>query len=78
MNRIRIIRHALGMSMNQLASAAGVTLISVYRYEVKDRIPDALTAIRMAKALGTTVEDLYPDPAAESQETAAGEYKEAI
>lgn len=78
MNRIRLRRRALRMSMKELANAAGVTFVSVYRYEVKGRIPDALTAIRLARALRTTVEDLYPDPAAEKPEAAADEYKAAI
>ncbi len=61
MSKLRRKRKERLMSMAQLAEAAGVKLISVYRYEVQGRIPDAATAIRLAKALGTTVEDLYDD-----------------
>lgn len=67
MSKLRRKRKERLMSMAQLAEAAGVKLISVYRYEVQGRIPDAATAIRLAKALGTTVEDLYDqvEPVAE-------------
>ena len=61
MSKLRRKRKERLMSMAQLAEAAGVKLISVYRYEVQGRIPDAATAIRLAKALGTTVEDLYDE-----------------
>lgn len=67
MSNLRKKRKEKLMSMAQLADAAGVTVISVYRYEVQGRIPDAETAVRLAKALDTTVEELYGD------EPAAGE-----
>lgn len=66
MSNLRKKRKEKLMSMAQLADAAGVTVISVYRYEVQGRIPDAETAVRLAKALDTTVEELYGDePAAD-------------
>ena len=62
MSTLRLKRKEMGMSMEQLADAAGVTLVSVYRYEVQGRVPDARTAIRLARTLGTTVEELYAEP----------------
>ena len=70
MSKLRRKRKELQMSMSQLAEAAGVTLISVYRCEVQGRIPDAATAIRLAKALGTTVEDLYDDSYLDAEDPA--------
>lgn len=55
---IKKIRLLAGMSQEQLASAAGVSRISIVRYESGERIPDLDVAVRIANALGVKVEDL--------------------
>lgn len=58
-NRIRQLRTARGMTMEELAHAAGVTLSTVSRIE-KGRIarPAWHTMVAMAQALGVTPNDL--------------------
>lgn len=55
---IKKIRLMAGMSQEQLAVAAGVSRISIVRYENGERSPDVDVAIRIANALGVKVDDL--------------------
>ncbi len=57
-------RKNLGLTQVQFSEKTGIPLRSYKRYEADEksndhRIPDAVTAIRIAKALGTTVENLW-------------------
>lgn len=72
MNSLHRIRVDRGMTMEQLARLAGTTVSSVYRYETGLREPSANTAVRLARALGVTVEDLVTayDKAQDNGETA--------
>ena len=59
MNNISDKRQLKGLTQNELAKLTGISAMSYHRYEKGDRVPDARTAIRIAKALGTTVEKLW-------------------
>lgn len=52
-------RHKAGFTQKQIANSVGIAEVSYKRYEYGNRVPDARTAIRIAKALNTTVEDLW-------------------
>lgn len=54
-------RKAVQMTRRELSDAVGVTESSIFRYERVGRIPDIFVAVRMANALGCTVEDLVSD-----------------
>lgn len=54
-------REKAGFTQVQVAREAHVTPMSYQRYEYGQRIPDAVTAVLIAKALGTTVEKLWGD-----------------
>ena len=54
-------RIAAGMSQEQLAEASGVTRASISRYENGERRPNVWTAIKIARALRCTVEDLLTE-----------------
>lgn len=58
MPKMRVIRMACGLSVEQLAAIVGVTKMSIYRYEQGLRIPDVAIAAKIAAALGCTIEDL--------------------
>lgn len=58
MTEMRRIRRAYGISVKALAASVGVTPMSIYRYEQGRRIPDADIALKIAAALGCTVEQL--------------------
>lgn len=60
MNRLRTTRLAQGMSQLRLATLAGCSLNMIYLLEHGHRRPRVDLAQRIARALGTTVEDLFP------------------
>lgn len=58
-NKIKKLRQQANLTQEQLAHVVGVTDTCYQSYEYGDREPKARTAIRIAKALGTTVEELW-------------------
>ena len=52
-------RTAAGMTQRQIAQKAGITDTGYLNYEHGKREPKVSTAIKIAKALNTTVEDLW-------------------
>ena len=63
-NVIRTKRQSLGLTQVQLADIANTPLRTYKRYEAdannkEHRTPDAVTAIRIARALESTVEELW-------------------
>ena len=60
-NRIAEFRKAKGLTQKQLAEALGMTTYqSLQQYENGRFVPNVYTAILIAKALDTTVEELFP------------------
>lgn len=65
-NALQLKRKSTGFTQAQLAKLAGVTERGYRKYEASPTaktksLPDLLTAIRIARALGTTVEQLWGD-----------------
>lgn len=60
MNRLREKREAAKLTQTALAVLAGVTQQSIH-YAENGTDPRVANGIRMARALGTTVEDLFGD-----------------
>lgn len=58
-NKLKEKRAIIGLTQVQVAKKADITERDYRRYECSDRKPNVLTAIRIAKALGTTVEELW-------------------
>ena len=58
-DKIKKLRQQANLTQKQLADVAGVTDTCYQHYEYGDRVPNARTAIRIAKALNTTVEELW-------------------
>lgn len=52
-------RKRAGLTQAQLAEKASISALSYQRYEYGEREPSVDTALRIAKALGTTVERLF-------------------
>ncbi|MCL6626892.1 substrate-binding domain-containing protein [Alicyclobacillus shizuokensis] len=61
-NRVREVRMQRGLSREHLAKAAGITRQSVGLIEAGKVSPNTVTALRLASALGETVETLFADP----------------
>ena len=58
MKKLEERRKAKGFTQQELATASGVTYVSIGRYERGERVPDINTAAKLAAALGCTVDDL--------------------
>ena len=58
MKELAEIRKRKGMTQAQLADLAGITRVSVARYETTDREPNLTTARRIARALGVSLSEL--------------------
>ena len=55
---IKRIRTASKMTQTQLGNAVGISKDMVYQYESNRRKPSVYMAVKIAKALGTTCEDM--------------------
>nr|DAH30466.1 MAG TPA: hypothetical protein [Caudoviricetes sp.] len=58
-NKISEYRIKAGLTQRQLAAQVKITYQSLQRYENGIICPSVITAIDIAKALNTTVEELY-------------------
>jgi transcriptional regulator with XRE-family HTH domain len=56
--RLQRLRAAAGLTQTQVAAAAGVPVSSLQNWEIDRREPGLRAAVRLAKALGVTAEDL--------------------
>lgn len=56
---LRAAREQSGKTQAQVAKEIGVSELSYQRYEYDKREPGVRTAIRIARALDSTVEDLF-------------------
>ncbi|WP_054968194.1 substrate-binding domain-containing protein [Alicyclobacillus ferrooxydans] len=65
-NRIAKVRQEIGLSREALAQSAGVTRQAIGLIEAGKVSPSAIVAMRIAKALLTSVEELFADPAEDS------------
>ena len=61
-NNLGTLRQKRGIPAAQLAKAAGVTRQTIYAMEAGSYIPNTAVALRLARALETSVEDLFSLP----------------
>ena len=59
-NKLREEREKSGLTQKQVAAAVGIDVRNYQYYEL-GRVPSAKTAVKIARALNTTVEELYGD-----------------
>ena len=59
-NKLRAIREVSGKTQAEVAKEIGVSEQQYQRYEYGQRKPNVYTAIRIARALQSTVEELFP------------------
>lgn len=57
-------REELGLTRDQVAVKADVSLSTMVRFESEDHVPGGRALVRIARALGVTVEDLLPSEVA--------------
>ena len=58
-NRLRELREAKGLTQAQLADLIGVSRKTVNTVENGVFVPSTVVALKLAKALGSSVEDLF-------------------
>lgn len=54
--RIRNARQSQGMSQSDLATASGLHVSAISHFERGERMPSVLNLIRLAKALGVSID----------------------
>lgn len=59
--KLKDLRDYHGISQRELARRIGVGKTTISEIERGDRLPNVLTAIRIARALKTTVEEIWGD-----------------
>ncbi|HFE9852899.1 TPA: helix-turn-helix transcriptional regulator [Enterococcus faecalis] len=59
MNKLKIKREEKGLSQVEVAKQARIDVRQYQRYEYDEREPKARLAIKIAKIMGTTVEELF-------------------
>lgn len=59
--KLKELRDYHGISQRELARRIGVGKTTISEIERGDRLPNVLTAIRIARALETTVEEIWGD-----------------
>ena len=60
-NKIKEYRTVLGITQEQLAERVDCSVRAIRYYEADKLRPSAITIIRIAKALNTTVEEMYSE-----------------
>lgn len=60
LENLRVVRTSKNIMQSALAKECGISVRTLIRYENGERLPDVVTALRLARALGTTVEELFP------------------
>jgi molybdate-binding protein/DNA-binding XRE family transcriptional regulator len=58
-SRLKAVRTARGLSQAELAESVGLTRQAIYMIEASRYLPNATTALRLARALQCKVEDLF-------------------
>lgn len=59
MSRMRWLRYCCGLSQRQLAAAVSVSLQTIRSIELERSTPSVTLALALARALDTTVEDIF-------------------
>lgn len=59
--KLKDLKDYHGISQRELARRIGVGKTTISEIERGDRLPNVLTAIRIARALETTVEEIWGD-----------------
>lgn len=60
MNKLKEFRKANKLSQQKVADLVNINIRLYQYYEADGKEPAVRTAIRLARALGTTVEELFP------------------
>ena len=65
--KVRELRQQLGLSLQQLASRAGVSAAAIHKVERNDMVPTITTLLKLAAALGRPIGHFVDDPSGQQQ-----------
>ena len=68
-NSLEGLREIRGLSAAALAALVGVSRQTIYAIEAGTYVPNTITSLQLARALGVSVEDLFSLPAASANQT---------
>lgn len=57
-DNLRALREQHGYSQTELSKMVGISQVALAMYEIGSRAPTVFVALKLAKILGTTVEEL--------------------
>jgi len=77
-NNLGRLRQKHGLSAIQLASIVDVSRQTIYAMESGSYVPNTVVALKLARALGTTVEDIFALPSERSEREIRSEAAELI
>ena len=66
-NRVRQVRESLGRSAAEVSEAANLSRTTIGYVEREEMVPSGTVMLRLAEALGTTVQDLFWSEPAEPE-----------
>lgn len=59
MNKLKTMRKAINLTQEALAKRAGISYRAYQNYESGERVPNAYVAVLIAKALNSSVEEIF-------------------
>lgn len=59
-NNLKQFRGKNGFTQAELSNNVNISVMTYFRYESGERIPNVYTAQQLAKNLNTTIEELFP------------------
>lgn len=59
-NNLKIFREKKGFTQAEIANKLNISIMTYFRYESGERIPNVCIAQQLAKTLNTTIEELFP------------------
>ena len=65
--KVRELRQQLGLSLQQLASRAGVSAAAIHKVERNDMVPTITTLLKLSAALGRPIGHFVDDPPGQQQ-----------
>lgn len=60
-NKLKEVREKNGLTQSQISSICGISVMSYFRYENDERLPNVVVAIRIAEALGIRSFEKFKD-----------------
>lgn len=57
-DNLRTLREKHGYSQREVSEMVGVSAVAIAQYEIGSRAPTVFVAVKLARILGTTVEEL--------------------